>query len=140
MSMFSSTEMLEHWRDKVLPMLKEKDYRDDAERMAYNAYLEGCFFGGKEAIWHEDTDDESILPPYDEEVIALIAQKDDSGTTIGYRIGFAHRSDPNGWDEKNINTGGVSHYTPKVYGKGGWNGKISLWMKQPPLPKEYIVY
>lgn len=58
--MFSSTEMLEHWRDKVLPKLKEKDYRDDAERMAYNAYLEGCFFGGKEAIWHEDADDDVL--------------------------------------------------------------------------------
>lgn len=138
--MFSSIEMLEHWRDKVLPMLKEKDYRDDVERMAYNAYLEGCFFGGKEAIWQEDTDDENILPPYDEEVIALIAQKTDSGETIGYRIGFAHRPAPNVWDGKNILTGEVNHYTPKVYGKGGWNGEISLWMKQPPLPKEYIVY
>ena len=86
--------MLEHWRDKVLPMLKEKDYPGDAVRSAYNAYLEGCFCVGKEAIWHEDTDDENILPPYDEEVIALIAQKGDKGETIGYRIGFAHRPDP----------------------------------------------
>jgi len=138
--MFSSTEMLEHWRDKVLPMLKEKDYRDDAERMAYNAYLEGCFFGGSKAMWHEDTDDESLLPPYDEEVIALVAQKAESGETIGYRIGFAHRPAPSGWDGKSVTTGKVTHYEPKLYGKGGWNGEISLWMKQPPLPKEYIVY
>lgn len=138
--MFSSTEMLEHWRDKVLPMLREKDYRGDAERMAYNAYLEGCAFGAMEAMWHEDTNDESILPPYDEEVISLVAEKDKSGRTIGYRIAFAHRPDPNGWDGKNVLTGEVSHYTPKVYGKGGWNGEISLWMKKPPLPKEYDIY
>ena len=133
--------MLEHWKDKVLSMLREKDYRGDAERMAYNAYLEGCIFGGSKAMWHEDTNDESILPPYDEEVIALVAEKDNSGRTIGYRIAFAHRPDPDGWDDgKSILTGEESHYTPKVYGKGGWNGEISLWMKQPPLPKEYVIY
>ena len=37
----SSTELIRLWEDEVLPMLKEKDFRGDAQRMAYNAYLEG---------------------------------------------------------------------------------------------------
>ncbi len=135
--------MLEYWEKNVLPMLKEKDFRGNVERMAYNAYLEGCFFGGKEAIWHEDTDDESLLPPYDEEVIALEAIVDptsyDSVKTIGYRICFAHRPDPKGYDAKSMLTGRVEHYEPKLHGKGGWSIPVTLWMKEPPLPKGYYV-
>ena len=134
--------MLEHWRDKVLPMLREKDYRGDAERMAYNAYLEGCFFGGSKAMWHEDTDDESLLPPYDEEVIALEAIVDPTANDciVGYRVCFAHRPDPKGYDGKSMTTGEVEHYEPKLYGKGGWSIPVALWMKEPPLPKEYYIY
>ena len=90
--------------------------------------------------WHEDTSDESILPPYDEEVIALEAVRDRDGCVTGYRIGFAHRPDPRGYDGKSIVSGEVSRYEPKLYGDGGWNVPVTLWMKRPPLPKEYIVY
>ena len=37
----SSTEMITEWETNELPMLREKDFRGDAERMAYNAFLDG---------------------------------------------------------------------------------------------------
>ena len=36
----SSTDMIAAWEKEELPMLREKDYQD-AERMAYNAFLDG---------------------------------------------------------------------------------------------------
>ena len=37
----SSTEMIAEWENNELPMLREKDFRGDAERMAYNAFIDG---------------------------------------------------------------------------------------------------
>ena len=83
--------------------------------------------------WLEDTDDESKLPPYDDEVIALEAIKADDdksvlkkGEVIGYRICFAHRVDPKGW--------------AIAFGKGGWNIDIVLWHPAPKLPPKYVIY
>ena len=41
----TSTEMIAQWEEKELPMLKEKDFRGDAIRMAYNAFMDGCAYG-----------------------------------------------------------------------------------------------
>lgn len=37
----TSTEMIAEWKNTELPMLREKDFRGDAERMAYNAFMDG---------------------------------------------------------------------------------------------------
>ena len=33
--------MIAEWENNELPMLREKDFRGDAERMAYNAFMDG---------------------------------------------------------------------------------------------------
>ena len=43
--MISSTELIRQWEEKELPMLREKDFRGDAERMAYTAFGDGFAFG-----------------------------------------------------------------------------------------------
>lgn len=37
----TSTEMIAEWENNELPMLREKDFRGDAERMAYSAFMDG---------------------------------------------------------------------------------------------------
>ena len=43
--MISSTELIRQWEVKELPMLREKDFRGDAERLAYTAFGDGFAFG-----------------------------------------------------------------------------------------------
>ena len=80
------------------------------------------------------------LPEYDREVVVLIKYStqrnihDEEYPT--YRVGFGHRPNPDGWDGKNIDTNEVTHYTPKLYDKGGWNAPdIAYWL-DIELPKE----
>ena len=37
----TSTEMIAEWENNELPLLRDKDFRGDAERMAYNAFIDG---------------------------------------------------------------------------------------------------
>lgn len=41
----SSTAMIDEWETNELPMLRKKDFRGDAERMAYNAFIDGFVKG-----------------------------------------------------------------------------------------------
>ena len=43
--MISSTELIRQWEEKELPILKEKDFKGNAERMAYVSFLDGFSFG-----------------------------------------------------------------------------------------------
>ena len=92
----------------------------------------------KEHLWKPADGDD--LPEIGREVIVLI--KDSVQRNIHakeyliYRIGFGHRPNPDGWDGKNIDTDEVTHYTPKLYDKGGWNApNIAYWL-DIELPKE----
>lgn len=76
--------------------------------------------------WHDAESDD--LPPYDKEVIALL------GTEPYYRVCFAHRPDPNGWDAKNLTTGKIEHHQAETYGKGGWNIYGVKWWLDVELP------
>lgn len=85
----------------------------------------------KEKLWKPADGDD--LPEIDREVVVLIkynAQRnihDEEYPT--YRVGFGHRPNPDGWDGKNIDTNVVTHYTPKLYDKGGWNApNIVYWL------------
>ena len=98
-------------------------------------------FGAKwqEANLWKPADGED-LPEIDREVIVLIkygAQHNIHDKEYStYRVEFGHRPNPDGWDGKNIATDEVTHYTPKLYDKGGWNiPDIAYWL-DVELPKE----
>ena len=83
----------------------------------------------KETLWKDAQGDN--LPEIGREVIALI--QDCKGM---YKIVFAHRPNPDGWDGKSLSTGEVFHYEPKTYDKGGWNmPDVKYWL-DIDLPKE----
>ena len=84
---------------------------------------------GKNHLWKPADGDD--LPEIDREVIALVAY--DFGH---YKVVYAHRPNTNGWDGKNLITGKVEHYTPKTYGKGGWNIQDVKYWLDVELPKE----
>ena len=78
------------------------------------------------------------LPEIDREVIALEGIVDPTATDClcGYKVVFAHRPTQEGYDGKSIATGEVEHYTPKTYGKGGWNiPDVKYWL-DVKLPEE----
>lgn len=104
------------------------------------AFAKGFYRGAqwqKANLWKPANGDD--LPEYDREVIVLIkynAQRnihDEEYST--YRVGFGHRPNPDGWDGKNIDTNEVTHYTPKLYDKGGWNAPDIVYWLDVGLPK-----
>jgi len=83
----------------------------------------------KENLWkHADGDD---LPDIDKEVIAILDY--DFGH---YKVVYAHRPNPNGWDGTNIDTGEKEHFEPEIYDKGGWNQPHVLYWLDTILPYE----
>ena len=74
------------------------------------------------------------LPEYDREVIVLTQPYPLEGSE--FAVSFAHRPNPNGWDGKSLSTGKVEHYTPKTYGKCGWNAPDIVYWLDVELPKE----
>lgn len=96
-------------------------------------FQEGYEEAEKDLGWHSV--DES-LPPIDEDVIALtdIITKDSLKVGLG-RICFAHRTNPEGWDGKDIFTGKVTHHDVVTY--DGWNiPGVKYWMPFPQIPEE----
>ena len=104
------------------------------ENPTWHDVEDACKLGAnwqKENLWKSANGDD--LPEIDREVIVLIkynAQRnihDEEYPT--YRVGFGHRPNPDGWDGRNIDTNEVTHYTPKLYDKGGWNAPdIAYWL------------
>ncbi len=83
----------------------------------------------EEHLWKPADGDD--LPEIDREVIALEGIVDPTATDClcGYKVVFAHRPTQEGYDGKSIATGIVEHYTPKTYGKGGWNiPNVKYWL------------
>ena len=74
--MISSTELIRQWEEKELPMLREKDFRGDAERMAYTAFGDGFAFGvyASRLTWQ---DIQRILDIADELAIGYAFEKPD---------------------------------------------------------------
>jgi len=85
-----------------------------------------------QGLWKDAQGDD--LPEIDREVIVLINYDTPSNVPHGegystYKVGFGHRPNPDGWNSKNLDTGEVTHYEPKLYDKGGWNGPdIAYWL------------
>ena len=101
-------------------------------------------------VWWQDTQRQLLwnspwkdaqgddLPEIDREVIALVGipSFEDSTEYVGYKVAFAHRPNPEGWDGKSLTTGEVEHCTPQCYDKGGWNQpNVKFWLDIEP-PKE----
>lgn len=93
-----------------------------------------------QSLWKPADGDD--LPKIDREVIALIRLDGffqippDEPVELTYKVVFAHRPNPDGWDGKSLTTGKVEHYTPKTYGKCGWNIPDIVYWLDVELPKE----
>lgn len=86
----------------------------------------------RQNLWHPADGDD--LPEIDREVVVFTQNfPNDAGIM---KVAIAHRPNPNGWDGRNILTGEVDHYTPKIYDKGGWNiPDVKYWL-DAPIPQE----
>lgn len=91
-------------RDRLLSAME--DFRDGAEWALNN-------------LWQEDTDDESLLPPYDKEVIVLGSHPYEKDMRW---VGFAHRVNP-------LIT------AVQECGKAGWNIPDVKYFLNVELPK-----
>lgn len=96
---------------------------DETDRYICNAFKAGAKWK-KEHLWKSADGDD--LPEIDREVIALL----DNGKVV-----FAHRPSEY-WNGKNIDTGKVTRYYSKTYGKGGWNIPDVKWWLDCSMPKE----
>ena len=83
----------------------------------------------KNHFWKSANGDD--LPEYDREVIAILDY--DFGH---YKVVYAHRPNPNGWNGTNIDTEEKEHFEPVIYGKGGWNQPHVLYWLDAKLPYE----
>ena len=104
----------------------KQDYTTHAESFKAGAKWQ------KENLWNPADGDD--LPEYEREVVVFTQNYPDDAGIMSVAIG--HRPNPDGWDGKSLATGEVEHYTPKTYGKGGWNiPNVVLWL-DAKLPKE----
>lgn len=87
---------------------------------------------GRNNLWKPADGD--YLPEIDREVVVFTQNfPNDAGIM---KVAIAHRPNPDGWDGRNILTGEVDHYTPKIYDKGGWNIPDVKWWLDLNLPME----
>lgn len=87
---------------------------------------------GRNNLWKPADGD--YLPEINREVVVFIQNfPEDAGIM---KVAIAHRPNPDGWDGRNILTGEVDHYTPKIYDKGGWNIPDVKWWLDLNLPME----
>ena len=96
------------------------------------AMLDAIDFGAnwqKNHLWKPADGDD--LPEYDKEVIAILDY--DFGH---YKVVYAHRPNPNGWNGTNIDTGEKEHFEPETYDNGGWNQPHILYWLDAKLPYE----
>ena len=111
---------------RVAKWQQEKEYTCYEE-----AFEDGAKWKAENLLKPADGDD---LSEYDREVIVLTQpyplESDD------FAVSFAHRPNPDGWDGKSGTTDKVEHYTPKTYGKGGWNLPYVKYWLDVKLPKE----
>ena len=98
----------------------------DGYRTALLALEDDRVLGG---IWKPADGDD--LPDIDREVIAILDY--DFGH---YKVVYAHRPNPNGWNGTNIDTEEKEHFEPVIYDKGGWNQPHVLYWLDAKLPYE----
>ena len=110
-----------------------EDLNEAAEEWDESLYRSDAFKAGakwqKANLWKPADGDD--LPEYDREVIAILDY--DFGH---YKVVYAHRPNPNGWNGTNIDTGEKEHFEPEIYDKGGWNQPHVLYWLDARLPYE----
>ena len=108
--------------------ITNEDDWDDTAVDSLNIFKVGAEWQ-KENLWKPADGDD--LPEYDREVIAILDY--DFGH---YKVVYAHRPNPNGWDGTNIDTGEKEHFEPEIYDKGCWNQPHVLYWLDTILPYE----
>ena len=143
-----SKETKESWNKRLGEEPVSEDLEDACEQLSENArkhkaetsspffsqtdYRQGVMDGAKwqkNHLWKPANGDD--LPEYDREVIAILDY--DFGH---YKVVYAHRPNPNGWNGTNIDTGKKEHFEPEIYDKGGWNQPHVLYWLDARLPYE----
>ena len=118
--------------------LQQEPVSEELEEAAHQYYepndkfMDGFKKGAKwqkSNLWKPADGDD--LPEYDREVIAILDY--DFGH---YKVVYAHRPFPDGWDGTNIDTGEKEHFEPAIYDKGGWNQPHILHWLDAKLPYE----
>lgn len=117
----SNQEPVSEGLEKAAEEWDESLYRSDAFKVGAKWQ--------KENLWKPADGDD--LPEYDREVIAILDY--DFGH---YKVVYAHRPNPNGWNGTNIDTGEKEHFEPAIYDKGGWNQPHVLYWLDARLPYE----
>ena len=123
--------------DAYIDSLQEEPVSEDlevaAEEWDESLYRSDAFKAG--AQWQKNhfwkSADGNDLPEYDREVIAILDY--DFGH---YKVVYAHRPNPNGWNGTNIDTEEKEHFEPEIYDKGGWNQPHVLYWLDAKLPYE----
>jgi len=105
-----------------------EEYGDDVYFAIKAAFKVGAKWQ-KEHLWKPADGDD--LSDIDREVIAILDY--DFGH---YKVVYAHRPNPNGWNGTNIDTGEKEHFEPEIYDKGGWNQPHVLYWLDAKLPYE----
>ena len=80
-------------------------------------------------LWKDTQGDE--LPEIDREVVALVGIPTFNNPIeyAGYKVVFAHRPNPEGYEAKSLASEESFHYVPKCYDKGGWNQpNVRFWL------------
>lgn len=110
--------------DTPIEFLCERPYNPVEEEK----FIEGANWQ-KNNLWKPADGDD--LPDIDREVIAILDY--DFGH---YKVVYAHRPNPNGWNGTNIDTEEKEHFEPVIYDKGGWNQPHVLYWLDTKLPYE----
>lgn len=99
-------------------------YIESVRGAAIRAFVDGANWK-KTHLWKPANGDD--LPEIDREVVVFTQNFPDDAEIMC--VAIAHRPNPDGWDGKSLSTGKVEHYTPKTYGKGGWNiPDVKFWL------------
>ena len=130
-------EDIKYWMPVPSLDVKEEPVSEDLEKAAEewdeSLYRSDAFKAG--AQWQKNhfwkSADGNDLPEYDREVIAILDY--DFGH---YKVVYAHRPNPNGWNGTNIDTEEKEHFEPEIYDKGGWNQPHVLYWLDAKLPYE----
>lgn len=77
-------------------------------------------------LW-KSADGDDDLPELEREVVVFTQNFPNNAGIM--KVCIAHRPNPKGWNGRNILTGEVEHFVPKIYGKGGWSmPDVKIWL------------
>ena len=115
------------WPGCDLPSMLEADDLHIVYDVIKSAAKKILALAKKDLGWHSV---EESLPEIEDEVIVLT---DELNLGEHYKISFAHRVNPEGFNVKIGNE--IKHF--EIQGHDGWNiPGVKYWMQMPKIPKE----